>query len=1035
MGYVFLLNVKAKYWILIALLLVVTQAFAQQLTVTGKIADREGEPIIGANVVEKGTANGVISDVNGNFSIKVSANATLEISYIGYTSQDVQVKGRNKLDIIMDEDAQSLDEVVVIGYGSARKKDLTGSIMQVKSDRLENESPSSMQDLLRANVPGLSVGFSAGTKPSGSLLIRGKNSINAGTSPLIVLDGVIYPGDLADISPNDIEQIDVLKDASSAAIYGARSASGVIIITTKRGKTSKPVINFDATIGVATHAVKQKVYGPNSFTSWRSDVFKSTKPNYQPYEYDDPRALPSNISIEDWLAYDNSTGDPVDVWLRRIGFKDIEIDNYLAGRSVDWADMVFQNGFRQNYNASISGKTRNVNYYWSLGWIDNDGIIVWDEFKSFRTRLNFDANITNYLNIGLNAQFAQRDGSDIAADWEQFVKLTPYGSPTNDDGSMKINPTDDTSAKHPLIDAYYTDKRNVANTLNVNLFAKIKLPFNISYQMNFSPRYVWSVNNVHKSSEHPDWVNTGGSASRNTTIDFYWQLDHIVKWKRTFAKRHTFDFTFLFNAEKYQQWDATMSNKEFSPNDDLGWHYMEGGTVPTMSSNDKYWTGDAMMFRLFYTYRDRYMLTATVRRDGYSAFGQRNPHAVFPSVALGWVFSEESLLKNVSWLDFGKLRFSWGANGNRDIGVYQALARMGTDKYIYATSDGTLYNSSYFYVNSLANKNLKWERTEAFNIGLDFSILNERLNGNIDIYRNRTKDLLITRSLPTLIGFSSVMSNLGELENKGLELSLTSKNMITPNFIWNSTFNFSLNRNKIIHLYGDMVDVLDDDGNVIGQREGDDIQNGWFIGKSLDEIWGLEVLGVWQENEIEEASKYGVRPGDFKLRDVNHDYAYTDEDKVFQGPTTPKFTWTLRNDFQIFKNLDLSFMLYSIWGQRSTFDIAKHSGTSVYNDRQNSYVLPYWTPENPTNEWARLDSSTGGNQFHVYREKSFIRLDNIAIGYNLPKNIISKIGVDKLRIFANVKNVAVWAPHWNYWDPENGGPTPRTYTFGINLTL
>lgn len=538
---------------LLAFLFLTVQVFAQQRIIKGSVVDGNGETVIGANIMEKGTSNGVISDMNGTFSINVSPNATLVISYIGYISQEIQIKNKRNITVRLEEDAQTLNEVVVIGYGSARKRDLTGAVMQVKSSQLKNESPSSMQDLLRANVPGLSVGFSAGPKPGGSLLIRGKKSINAGTSPLIVLDGMIYPGDLADISPNDIEQIDVLKDASSAAIYGARSASGVIIITTKKGKSEKPTISFDASLGIATHAIKEDVYGANDFTSWRTDVFNSANPTHKPYQFDDPRTLPSDISLEEWMAYDNSKGDPVETWLGRIGFKDVEIANYLAGKSVDWADMVFQNGLRQDYNASISGKTKMMNYYWSMGWTDNDGIITNDEFKSFRTRLNLDAKITNFLTVGMNTQFVQRDGSDIAADWIQYTKLTPYGSLTNEDGTMKLNPGDDTSAKHPLIDAHYTDKRNIVNNLNANIYAKVSLPFNVSYQMNFSPRYEWSTDYLHKSSKHPDWKNFGGSAYRNFRQDFLWQLDNIVKWKQTFAKVHDFDFTFLFNAEKFQR--------------------------------------------------------------------------------------------------------------------------------------------------------------------------------------------------------------------------------------------------------------------------------------------------------------------------------------------------------------------------------------------------------------------------------------------------------------------------------------------------
>lgn len=807
---------KVRILWLIAFLLFTVQLSAQQkVTVKGKITDEHNEPVIGANIMEKGTTNGVISDFDGFFTLNVSSGATLVVSYIGFAQQEIPVKDKRDFVIRLAEDSETLNEVVVIGYGSARKRDLTGAVMQVKSAQLENESPSSMQDLLRANVPGLSVGFSAGPKPGGSLLIRGKNSINAGTDPLIVLDGVIYPGDLADINPNDIEQIDVLKDASSAAIYGARSASGVIIITTKMGKSEKPTISFDASIGVATQAIVPEVYQGDEFTAWRTDVFNSANPNHRPYEFNDPRKLPADVSIEDWMKYDNSTGDPVETWLRRIGFKNLEIQNYLDGKSVDWADMVFQNGLRQDYNASISGKTKGVNYYWSMGWTDNEGIIVNNGYKSFKTRLNLDAKINKFLTVGLNAQFVQRDASAIGADWVQYQKLTPYGSPTNEDGTMKLNPGDDTSAKHPLIDSYYTDKRNVINNLNANIYAKVSLPFNISYQMNFSPRYEWATDYVHKSSEHPSWKDFGGSASRTFRNDFLWQLDNIVKWKQTFAKVHDVDFTFLFNAEKFQRWSDEMNNEGFDPNDDLGYHYMKGGILPTISSNDEYRTGDALMARLFYSYDNRYMITGTVRRDGYSAFGQKNPRAVFPSVAVGWVFSDEPFLKKLNWLDYGKLRFSWGLNGNRDIGVYRALARMGNSKYMYVSPDGKVYNGSYLYVNSLANKELKWERTASFNLGLDFSIFNERLKGNIDIYKANTKDLLIERTLPELIGFSSVMSNLGEVENKGIELSLTSKNIDTKNFAWSSTFNFTLNRNKIVHLYGDMVDVLDENGNVV----------------------------------------------------------------------------------------------------------------------------------------------------------------------------------------------------------------------------
>ena len=319
-------KLKTHLFVLIGLFLTIG-LHAQQKVITGKVLDEIGEPIVGANVVEKGTTNGTISDVEGDFSLKIDSDASITISFLGYVQQEISVRNKTNITVKLIEDSKSLDEVVVIGYGSARKRDLTGAVAQVKSSDLQNESPSSMQDLLRANIPGLNVGFSAGPKPGGSLQIRGRNSINAGTDPLIVLDGVIYPGDLSDINANDIEQIDVLKDASSAAIYGARSASGVIIITTKMGKSVKPTVKFDVTLGIASMQKRQRVYGPEEFLAWRGDVLESINVNHKPYEYDDPRTLPSDISVEDWLAYDNSKGDPVEVWLGRLSLKPIEIQN------------------------------------------------------------------------------------------------------------------------------------------------------------------------------------------------------------------------------------------------------------------------------------------------------------------------------------------------------------------------------------------------------------------------------------------------------------------------------------------------------------------------------------------------------------------------------------------------------------------------------------------------------------------------------------------------------------------------------------
>lgn len=437
------------------------------------------------------------------------------------------------------------------------------------------------------------------------------------------------------------------------------------------------------------------------------------------------------------------------------------------------------------------------------------------------------------------------------------------------------------------------------------------------------------------------------------------------------------------------------------------------------------------MGRLFYSYQNKYMLTASVRRDGYSAFGQMHPRAVFPAVAAGWTFSSEKFMESAhNWLNYGKLRLSWGQNGNRDIGQYEALSDLTSGLHPYIDASGNVYTSSQLYVNRMANAALQWERTTSFNVGLDYSVFNDILSGSFEFYNSRTNNLLVDRALPTITGFNSVATNLGEIQNKGFEVSVNANIIKKENFIWRASGNFSLNRRKITHLYGEMVDVLDENGNVIGQKEADDIKNKWFIGHDTEQIWDYVRDGVWQMDEAEEAAKYGCQPGDFKYLDLNKDGVMTDDDKVFQKNKTPRFYWTFRNEFTFWKNLSLSFMMYSQWGQYNTFNNAANSAN--FPDRCSNYVQPYWTPENPINDFARIGSKNIGNN---YINRSFIRLDNITISYNVPSNFLKKYSIQGMRLSMSVRNVAVFAPEWKYWDPETGNPTPRTFNLGINFTL
>ena len=1011
-------------------------ATQQQGTVTGRVTDKAGAPLPGVTVVVKGTTTGTITDNNGNFSLtNVPPTGTLVFSFVGMRSQEVVVGNQANIIINLEEEAIGIEEVVAIGYGTMKKKDLTGSVGSVRSSDLDNEAPKNIQQLLRSNIAGLNVGLTTSAKGGGSIEIRGRRTLKASASPLIVLDGVIYNGSLDDINPNDIESVDVLKDASSAAVYGAKSANGVVIVNTKLGKSAKPTVGIDINTGFASLLRSEEVYSPTEFIDWRTDVLYSINRNAKPFMYNDPRTLPSDISVNEWLAYDSSQGDPVDVWLRRLSLSDIEIANYKKNQSTDWKSMVFRTGLEQNYNINLSGKTDLITYYWSLGYTDNEGVVLDDDYSVYRSRLRLEAKVTDFLSVGLNSLFSVRDESGVPVTWSMFDNISPWGQPTNDDGTYKIHPTNDgVAAYHPLINTFYTDRSYTYKAFDNVIYAKIKLPFNISYELNYAPRFTNNELFQHQSAGHPEWSLVGGNASRNTSSSFSWQVDNLIKWNKTFNDIHQVDVTLLANSEKAQAWSQNMSNKGFVPSDVLGYHFIGSGTTPIISSNDTYSTGDAYMGRLFYSFKSKYLLTGTVRRDGYSAFGIENPRATFPSAAFGWIFTEEPFFKSTD-LSYGKLRLSWGANGNRSIGIYDALSSMANGMITYANaSSGAIFQDSYLNASRMGNKFLRWEKTTSYNLGIDLSFFENAISTNLDFYSMDTKDLLVDRSLPSVTGYSSVATNLGHINNRGFELTLNTTNIKRNNFNWKTSVNFSLNRNEIKSLYGNMENILDESGNIIGKREADDINNKWFIGHAIDEIWDYEILGVWQIGEEEEAAKYKLAPGDFKLNDFGGDYKFTNDDKKFLGYQNPRFRWSLRNDFSILKDIDFSFSLYSYWGHKDVFNEAKHNPTMTL-DRFNSFKIPYWTAENPRNDFARLNSNMAGVAYNVWWDRSFIRLDNISVSYNFPKATLNNYKIQNLKILLTARNVAVWTKDYTFWDPEYTGPTPSYVTLGIRLSL
>lgn len=1002
----------------------------QQLNITGKVTDAStGEPMPGVNIQVKGTTLGTISDAEGKYSLSVTdRNATLEFSFIGYTNQEISLNGRTSVDVTLTSEVLGLEEVIVIGYGTVKKNDLTGSVIRVNAQTptLRSQANTQLTDMISGSVPGFYM--TQGTSASGgasTLELRGLNSLLANTNPLFVVDGVIYNGDIKDINPNDIAAIDILKDASASAVFGSRSASGVVIITTTKGEIGKPKISFSSTLGISESTRDIKPFQGEKYFDFKQSFWEENVPHVNaPYYYTNPYKLPSGISIDEWLKYSaNPDADPTLEWLSRLAFWPTEVQNYKEGKTVDWYDEVMQKGIRQNYDLSITGGTENVSYYWSVGYLNNKGIVVGDKFSTIRSRLNVDIKVADFINIGMNTQFSDRDQSQAPANLTMLYRMSPYGSEYNIDGTLRYLPAEYNPAQNPLLEYYYNDVLYKTISLNSTLYSQIKLPFGITYRLTFQPRFDFTQNLFFK----PTTLETG-FGSRDNIKRCDWMLDNLLKWNKKIGI-HDFDLTLLYSTEKNQMWSTSSSNRNFMPNDLLSYHGLGLGSLPAVSSNDTYSTGDAAMARLNYILLEKYFLTLSIRRDGFSAFGQENPRAFFPAFAVAWRISKEDFFK-ISWINQLKLRLSLGINGNRDIGIYSALANLAPVYYLDASSVQIGLTSS-----NLANKGLRWERTESINYGMDIGLINNRIIASVDYYNSTTKDLLMNRRLPIITGYQNVTVNIGKLGNHGFEMSLNTVNISTQNLKWETNLAFSLNRNKIRMLFGDKGTYILKGETFTGELP--DYTNKWFPGYAVDVVWDYKIEGVWQLDEADEAAKFHLKPGDYKVVDVNGDYLYTEyQDKQFLGYTSPRYNIGLRNDFTFLKNFTASVFIRADLGHIGSLPIAKHPDSNMYGVL-NTREVPFWTKDNPESVWPRLNvnGSVYSGGYNVYFSRSFVRIQDLSLSYSFPQKVCQRIKLNDLRIFGSIRNLYSF-DKWEDFDPESGSqPMPRIFTIGLNFDL
>jgi len=995
----------------------------QNKRVTGIVADSNGEPIIGASVLEKGTTNGTITDINGNFSMNVSPNSTLLITYVGYTNQEIAIDGRNNYTITLEEDSEMLDEVVVVGYGTTKRKNFTGSVSTVKTadTPLALVPTNSALDVLRGTTTGITVSQQQGAGQEPSLLVRGQKSISGGTSPLIVMDGVIFSGGYRDIDPATIESMSVLKDATSLAAYGSQAANGVIMITTKRGQLGKPKVTVNASWAVSEMANKPDVLSPEDYIR--------------------------KVNLLQGLSED---ADPTQ-WM-----KDTEAANYRAGKTTDWLDYVSRTGIMQSYSASVSGGTEKMNYFMSGSHLDQKGILQGDDYsrESFMARIQSD--ITSWLQIGGQANYTFSDYSGASIyDIYQAIRLTPYGSPTRENGEIEKYPREEgIYMTNPLwsVKSGTIDDHDTFGTMTLKGHALIKCPWieGLSYRMNAS----YMQQNIERDyfTHEGYYVAEGSSEDRYSpsaisnylsnangysarTKNTHWIMDNIVNYNRQFGK-HFVDLTYVYTRDSYKYNYRRMTGSDFAAlgNTELGYNGLTYAATQKITNIDLTKHNNVgYLGRINYNYDDTYHLSISYRRDGSSVFGVNSKWGNFPAVGLAWTVTNEEFMKAVPAINFLKLKASWGKNGNQSLNPYQTLSTIvlgqnGGYSYPFGNTSEVSWGQRY---SVLGNHDLGWESTEAYNFGFDLGLFDGRIQLEVDGYTSKTTDQIFNRTIPVMgNGVTSMKSTMGQVNNWGIEATLNTLNFKNKDWEWRSTLTFYINRNKLKNLYGDGKD---------------DISNSLFLGKSLGAIYGYKAIGIVQEGDTEYMAANNAQAGDVKFENVDgsEDGKITSDDRTILGYSKESFRMNLGNTIK-YKDFELYFLFTGIFsggGYGKAVNIYAYRTTSdVVWD--NNFDHGWWTAENQGNKYPRIGYTD--NRYTPIQSYGFVRLQDLSLSYTFRQPWVKKMHISNLKAFFAAKNLFTISG-WDGGDPEiqqtlgsgytYGYPLSTTYSLGFNLTF
>ena len=1013
----------------------------QDKVVKGKVLDENGEPMIGVSVKLEGKSKGAITDFDGNFTINgVAASDIISITYMGYKSQSFSVDKLPSV-IKMQPDMELLDEVVVIGYGTVKKRDLTGAVTSIKSEDITLNPGSNPMEALQGKVAGLDITRSSGQAGEGvKMQLRGTRSFTASGNPTFIIDGM--PGDYATINPNDIESIEVLKDASSTAVYGAAGANGVIIVTTKSGSVGKATVNFNAYGGFNGWSILPEMrYGESYLKTLRE----------------------ANAAVGNW----NSPADDA-----RIFGSDEAYQAHLNGDYINWADELLQTGYIQNYSLSVSGGTEKTKGYISFNFSDEVGQYEGDDYKVYSTNIRIDHKINNWLKVGVNTQGSYVHRNKAYAKLERALVAQPIGKVRDENGNLNIVPNIGSKEVNLLLNTqpntYKDQDQNFKLYLNPyielnplkglsvisRLGATIDYARSNYFQGEGSYQYYWN------SGPDAKGVNQNVYAEVTDKRNYNYKWENIITYNFTLKDVHDFTITGVTSWEHTQYDEAYIKQTNIANNKYL-WHNMDATSKNTTGSTDYNMSKSfGLVGRINYSYLGRYLFSASVRYDGSSRLAKDNQWDVFPAFSLGWRISDENFMESTrSWLDNLKLRIGYGVTGTASISPYSSVSGVeNSNMALGGTMVGTYYLSKNY-----ANKNLGWEKSYNTNIGLDVSFLHDRINLITDFYITNTKDVIWARNLPATMGlydpstYYQTNLNLCETKNTGIELTLNTRNIVTKDFEWSSTLTYNYNKEKIVSLIG---------------GDSDHISNGdtgytLAVGYPVNSFYHYKLDGVWQLGEEEDAAVFGAKPGDLKINvpgmvkeatgkyykinevgekiyyDATNTYTVSGNDYQVLGHNSPDWTLGFQNTFK-YRGFDLSIYMYMRWGQMINYTmLGRYDPTGQLNFPE---YFNYWTATNPSNDFPAIDANRGitnyvGSAALNYVDGSFFKIKNITLGYTLPNNIMKKLGIGTCRFYTTITNPLVVAKSHllKDYDPEMNGsleyPLTKQLVFGVNLSF